>query len=67
MQRYAGELTPADNRPAIPMMFDGWEYVPFEVAECAEQKDAERDQSSPDQKGTPVDEMARAEDRSLDR
>ena len=47
MQRYTGELTPADNHPAVPMLFDGWGYVPLAMAPRAEQKDSEPDHSGP--------------------
>lgn len=32
MQRYTGELVSDDERSQVPMLFDGWGYVPLDVA-----------------------------------
>jgi hypothetical protein len=32
MRRYTGELVPDDERAQVPMLFDGWGYVPLDVA-----------------------------------
>jgi hypothetical protein len=32
MQRYTGELVTDDERSQVPMLFDGWGYVPLDVA-----------------------------------
>ncbi len=32
MQHYTGELVPDDERSQAPMLFDGWSYVPLDVA-----------------------------------
>lgn len=31
MQHYTGELAPDDERSQVPMLFDGWGYVPLDV------------------------------------
>lgn len=32
MQRYAGDITQDEDRPRVPMLFDGWGYVPLDIA-----------------------------------
>lgn len=32
MQRYAGDITQDEDRPRVPMLFDGWSYVPLDIA-----------------------------------